>query len=70
LTSREDGAVVGTAMAMAVVEDMDVTTGAYSSLELLLSSSPLILPALLTRALEGGGLAKGDVCKDSVLTAS
>ena len=66
----EDGAVDGTAMAMAVVGNMDVTIGAPSSLELLSSSSPPILPTLLTRAGEGRGLAKGDVHQDSILTAS
>ena len=69
-TGGEDGAVIGRAFATASVGDMDVTIGAPSSLELLSSSSPPILPTLLTRAGEGRGLAKGDVHKDSILTAS
>ena len=49
----EDGAVDGTAMAMAVVGNMDVTIGAPSSSESLSPSPPPMLPALRTRAAEG-----------------
>ena len=57
-TGGEDRVVVGTVMAMAVLGDMDMTIGAPSSLESL-SLSPLpIVPALPTRATEGGDVRR------------